>query len=92
MKFFRVKHFPRVFLLTLLIHATVSLADDSLAPNDAARHIGEQGAVCGIFASATYARGSRGSPTFLNLGKPHSNQSHKPVTDQPVETLMGCFL
>jgi hypothetical protein len=39
----------------------------------AANHVGETATVCGTVASANYAAGSRGSPTFLNLGKPYPN-------------------
>ncbi|MCI0724078.1 MAG: YHYH domain-containing protein [Acidobacteria bacterium] len=38
---------------------------------EAKDHVGETAVVCGKVASARYAEGSRGSPTFLNLDKPH---------------------
>ena len=37
--------------------------------NEAKYHIGERTTVCGPVVDATWARGSRGQPTFLNMGK-----------------------
>lgn len=34
-------------------------------------HIGEKATVCGHVASAYYSSKSRGSPTFLDLGRPY---------------------
>jgi DNA/RNA endonuclease YhcR with UshA esterase domain len=65
-----MKHVQRTAIVALLASTAISFAASSLKPNEAARHVGEQATVCGMVASATYARGSRGSPTFLNLGKP----------------------
>jgi DNA/RNA endonuclease YhcR with UshA esterase domain len=45
-----------------------------LAPDEAARHVGESATVCGVVASATYASRSNAQPTFLNLGKPYPDQ------------------
>jgi DNA/RNA endonuclease YhcR with UshA esterase domain len=46
-----------------------------IAPDDAAKHVGEGATVCGIVESARYAERSTKQPTFLNLGKPYPNQS-----------------
>lgn len=46
-----------------------------MAPEDAARHVGEAATICGIVESARYAERSTKQPTFLNLGKPYPNQS-----------------
>jgi DNA/RNA endonuclease YhcR with UshA esterase domain len=46
----------------------------SLAPDEAARHVGENATVCGVVASATYASRLNAQPTFLNLGKPYPDQ------------------
>ena len=43
----------------------------SLSASEAASHVGETASVCGNFASATYASGSKGSPTLLNLDEPY---------------------
>jgi hypothetical protein len=37
-------------------------------------HIGERATVCGKVASAHYAPGSKGQPTFLDLDKPHPHE------------------
>jgi len=39
--------------------------------NEAKYHIGERATVCGPVVSATWASGSKGKPTFLNIGKPY---------------------
>lgn len=41
-----------------------------LAPQ-AAEFIGRYARVCGVIASARYARSTRGSPTYLNFDKPY---------------------
>jgi DNA/RNA endonuclease YhcR with UshA esterase domain len=46
----------------------------SLAPDEAARHVGENATVCGLVASATYASRLNAQPTFLNLGKPYPDE------------------
>ena len=38
------------------------------------QHIGERITVVGKVMSTTYATGSKGKPTFLNIGKPYPNQ------------------
>jgi hypothetical protein len=38
---------------------------------EAARHVGETATVCGVVVGTHYAIDSRGSPTFLNLGRPY---------------------
>lgn len=45
-----------------------------LAPEEAKDHVGEEAVVCGRVASARFAEASRGSPTFLNLGRPYPYQ------------------
>ena len=39
--------------------------------DEAKNHIGERTTVCGPVVSATWASGSKGKPTFLNIGKPY---------------------
>jgi micrococcal nuclease len=50
------------------------LAGGSISARDAKDHVGENATVCGTVASAKWASGSRGSPTFLNLDEPYPNQ------------------
>jgi hypothetical protein len=42
-------------------------------PEEAVRHAGESGTVCGTVASAKFAATSRSQPTFLNLDRPFPN-------------------
>jgi hypothetical protein len=41
---------------------------------EAAHRVGEQAAVCGVVVNATFARETRGQPTFLNLDRPFPDQ------------------
>ncbi|MCI0721541.1 MAG: YHYH domain-containing protein [Acidobacteria bacterium] len=52
-------------------NASSSTKAKTLTAAEAKKHIGETATVCGKVVSARYAEGSRGSPTFLNLDKPH---------------------
>lgn len=45
-----------------------------LAPEEAARHVGERARVCGDVAATNYARRVQGRPTFLNLDRPYPDQ------------------
>ena len=45
-----------------------------ITPAEARSHVGSRRTVCGTVASATYASGSRGQPTFLNLDRAYPNQ------------------
>ena len=47
------------------------LPTGSIAWDEAKDHIGERVTVCGPVVDATWASGSNGKPTFLNLGKPY---------------------
>lgn len=47
---------------------------DFITAAEALAHVGSRETVCGLVASATYASGSRGQPTFLNLDEPYPNQ------------------
>jgi hypothetical protein len=66
---------PRLILLVLCL-STLALGQTTktLAASEANQHIGEEATVCGLVASAHYAAGSRGGPTFLNLDKPYPAQ------------------
>jgi len=46
----------------------------SIAPEEAAAHVGETTTVCGLVVSTTYLPQAPQSPTFLDLGKPYPNQ------------------
>lgn len=42
---------------------------------EAAQHLDETNTVCGTIASAKYAQGAPGNPTYLNFDLPYPNQS-----------------
>lgn len=46
---------------------------------EAAHRVGEQATVCGVVANATFARQTRGRPTFLNLERPFPDQAFDAV-------------
>jgi len=50
---------------------TKDLPPGSISWSEAKYHIGERTTVCGPVVDATWASGSNGKPTFLNLGKPY---------------------
>jgi hypothetical protein len=45
-----------------------------LGPEDAARHVGETGTVCGVVASTKFDAELQSQPTFLDFGKPYPDQ------------------
>lgn len=45
-----------------------------ISSEEANKYVGDVKTVCGIVASARYAKKSKGQPTFLNLNKPYPNQ------------------
>jgi micrococcal nuclease len=47
------------------------LPSGAISWDKAKNHIGERTTVCGPVVSATWASGSKGKPTFLNIGKPY---------------------
>ena len=47
---------------------------NSLSASEAKENIGSRTTVCGEVKSPTYASGTRGQPTFLNLDQPFPNQ------------------
>jgi len=47
------------------------LPSGSISWSEAKYHIGERTTVCGPVVDTTWASGSNGKPTFLNLGKPY---------------------
>lgn len=53
---------------------TTPVTTQAIPCEKAKDHIGERTTVYGIVASTNYATGSKGKPTFLNLGKPYPNQ------------------
>lgn len=60
-----------VLFLAACFIIPVGQALGSVSPEDAIDYLGERATVCGTDASATYATGSRGQPTFMNLDRPY---------------------
>ena len=48
-------------------------AAEPLAPDQAAKHVGETATVCGAVAAAKFAAQVRGGTTFLDFDKPYPN-------------------
>lgn len=64
----------RLFALILLLAAvSTTWAFSRVSPEDAIDHVGKRAAVCGTVASANYAPGTNGQPTFLHLVRPYPN-------------------
>ena len=71
--------------------------DSKITAIDAVNHIGQIGVVCGKVESTHYAENSRGSPTYLNLGKPYPDQvftvviwgRYRQEFDKPEQTYKG---
>src|ERR1022692_836097 len=63
-----------LFTLVAFILSVVPVHAASIAPEEAAAHVGETTTVCGLVVSTTYLPQAPQSPTFLDLGKPYPNQ------------------
>ena len=64
-----MKLFPALSAATLLAAALPAVAQQQMIPPEqASRHLGEDGMVCGKVEKAKYAEGSEGQPTFLYMG------------------------
>ncbi|TWG86592.1 hypothetical protein L599_007200000030 [Luteimonas sp. J16] len=48
--------------------ASTVLAQDAIRPEQATRHVGQTGMVCGKVEKTRYAENSEGQPTFLHMG------------------------
>jgi len=57
-----------------LVLLCATTAAQTIPASETAKHVGEQGTVCGRVASEHTATSSRGTPTFINLDKPYPNQ------------------
>lgn len=57
-------------MATLLLGgaASTALAQDAIRPEQASRHVGQTGMVCGKVEKTRYAENSEGQPTFLHMG------------------------
>ena len=60
---------PRPLTALLLAGcASTAFAQDAIRPEQAARHVGQSGMVCGKVEKTRYAENSEGQPTFLHMG------------------------
>jgi hypothetical protein len=61
------------FMVMLALATSAIFAQDTvrLLAHEASGHLGEFAQVCGVIASARYARSSNGGPTYLNFDKPY---------------------
>lgn len=55
-------------LLATAALAPVASAQEAIPPNQAVRHIGKSGMVCGRVERTRHARNTEGQPTFLYMG------------------------
>jgi len=66
----------RVAISTVAFVAVISLAQaaDTLAPGQAASHVGEHATVCGEVTGTKFSDHRKRKPTFIDFGPPHPNQ------------------
>ena len=66
---------PLAFFAALACIAPRARAElPQLAPHEAAAHVGEHAAVCGVVDEASYRADVNGQPTFMNFGGRHPRQ------------------
>jgi micrococcal nuclease len=61
-------------MLSFLLMASIVFSADTILPEDAINHIGQQATVCGNVASTHFSSRSKGQPTFINLNRPYPQQ------------------
>jgi hypothetical protein len=61
-----------IAILALIVAAQAARAE-TIAPEEAIKHVGEDVTVCGVVAGAKYAAQVRGGLTFIDFGKPYPN-------------------
>ncbi len=69
-----------LFVVLIICFQTIATqAQQRINSSDAQQYVGKRATVCGQVASAFYAVGSRGRPTFLNLDRPYPNETFTAV-------------
>lgn len=58
----------------LAVASAISVRAQTISATDASQHVGQHATVCGEIAGEHTAANSRGTPTFINLGKAYPNQ------------------
>jgi hypothetical protein len=68
-------------LLCLTAASGIALGEEAprIPASEAAFHVGELATVCGHVASAAYIASTKGTPTFLNVGRPYPDQDFTAV-------------
>ena len=61
-------------IFSFVLMASIAFSADTISPEDAINHIGQQATVCGNVASTHFSSRSKGQPTFINLNRPYPNQ------------------
>jgi micrococcal nuclease len=61
-------------ILSSLLAASLAFSADTISPEEAINHIGQQATVCGKVASTHFSSRTKGQPTFINLNRPYPNQ------------------
>lgn len=93
-----MKSLPLISVVVLLAASLPALAQQQMIPPEqASRHLGKDGMVCGKVEKARYAEGSEGQPTFLHMGGAFPRHtfsariagSNRDKFSFPLETLEG---
>jgi hypothetical protein len=58
----------------LAVASAISIRAQTISASQASQHVGQHATVCGEIAGEHTASDSRGTPTFVNLDKPHPNE------------------
>ena len=61
-------------LIFSLLTASIAFSADTITPEDAINHIGQEATVCGTVSGANYSSRSDGQPTYINLNRPYPNE------------------
>ena len=68
------------FVFYLLLSPVASAQSAELInAHEAIEHVGEYAVVCGVIASTSYRKNSRGRPTYLNFDRPYPDQDFSAV-------------
>jgi hypothetical protein len=69
-----MKSIFHILMFGFLLTASVVFSADTISPEDAINHIGQQATVCGNVSSTHFSSRGKGQPTFINLNRPYPNQ------------------
>ena len=82
----------RMSLIGLCFCASVAIAQAPTIPaSEAAKHVGEQGTVCGLIASKHTAENAKGKPTFVDLDHTYPSQTFTVVIWETDKAKVGDF-